>query len=810
MTPNSMFFRLAIHLIFLILLFLSASATAQVTGTVVHAHSGDPIHDANILVPETTVGTSSTRSGHYRLEWYNFPIRLQISAVGFRTVYVTVFESTSDLRIRLEPVVYTSDGVLVASDRIDVNNSRTRPIPVTSIEVAKVTNSLNTNAVDLMRSRKGVYVQQTSPGQGSVYIRGRAGRDVLYLFNGLRMNPSFVRSGQNQYFGVVDPFSTRQVNVFRGPVSVYYGSDALSGGVNVVPIIPSLRKGDGWDGQVVTQANTGGTGERTVNSQLGYRTETFSWFVSGTFRDFQYYRMSARSKGDRWFPYSHRTLDAAYQYASYLSSLRVRLNDRNQISVVSFAGLIPDAPRLDQMILGYSRQVDADIDAPDLGYASNTAPLFFSANSVNVKSAVNHRFVSTANLRLGYHVLKDHRYEVPFAVPPSLAGGDANYVLSDEKTYDKNTSRQVLGSFDVLLVPGASTLARFGGDLSTDRIHSERYRTDGLSGVITKRLPRYPDGSWYTQGGLFVHITQNLSPRLWMEAGTRYSAIRTRLALEGKDTARGFDAYHTGFKFTTGSFGLTWSPVEYLYFTTNLSTGFRAPNVSDLSELGERRSVLLQVPNPELRPEHTVNLDASVRWINEKVNIELTGYNVHYFDKIESVLTGQTVVRSGVDGRSRTLQEVMNRNESEMILYGIESSVEFTPNRTDAYGLVFNYTYGELHERNGRVSPVDRIPPANGMVYGQIQVLSEVRVGTVVRFALPHNRLSDAETLDYRISNTGTDGFMVVQLSGTWSVNNQNTVRLFADNLLDSPYREHGSTLDGLGRNINLTYSYTF
>jgi outer membrane receptor for ferrienterochelin and colicin len=805
-----MFLTRTVYLIFLTQLILVVSAHAQISGSVIQVGSGNPVHDANILVPETTVGTSTTRNGQFRLEWYNFPIRLQVSAVGFNTVYITVFESTSALQVRLEPVVYTSDQVMVASERIDINNSRTRPIPVTTIDVGEVTDRPNTAAVDLLRSQKGVYVQQTTPGQGSVYIRGRAGRDVLYLFNGLRMNPSFVRSGQNQYFGVVDPFATRQINVFRGPVSVFYGSDALSGGVNIVPIIPSLRKGDGWDGKVLMQANFEGTGEKTVHSQLGYRTESISWFISGTIRDYDYYRMSRSSSGDKWFPYSNRIENADYRYMSYLSSLRYRINDRNQISVVSFAGKIPDAPRLDQMILGYSRQVDPGIDAPDLGYASNTAPLYFSANSINLKSAVRHRVVNTANLRLGYHLLKDHRYEVPFAIPPSLAGGDTDFTLSGRTSYDKNTSRQFLSSFDVLMVPGSSTIVRVGGDMSVDFVSSSRYRIDTIQGGRTQQLSRYPDGSRYEQAGLFMHMTQNLTPNFWIEAGARYSGIQAILKLEGAESERGFDPYNTRFKYTTGSLGLTWSPIQYLYFTTNVSTGFRAPNVADLSELGERRSLFLQVPNPSLKPEHTLNMDASVRWINEVLNIEVTGYRVQYLDKIESVQTGRRIIRTAEDGRIRTLLEVMNRNESEMMLFGVESSFEFSLGESHTLGLIFNYTFGELTERNGRVSPVDRIPPANGVLYNRFTLLPALQLSASARFALAHKRLSDAESFDYRISNTGTDGFVVLQLSGSWQFNDQNTLRIFADNILDSAYREHGSTLDGLGRNLSLAYSYTF
>lgn len=799
--------RRIVALLLPLLLLSLLNTQAQIGGQVLETTTGKPIVGANISVPESSIGASSSRSGNFALQWYSFPIQLHVSAIGYESRSVTVFESTSELLIELETKVYLSDEITVSDARIDAQNIRTRPIPVTSVDVANNNFKQNTSSADLLRSEKGVYIQQTSPGQGSVYIRGRAGRDVLYLFNGLRMNPSFVRSGQNQYFGAVDPFTTRQINVFRGPVSVYYGSDALSGGLDVTPIIRSFSTNKSWSGAMVTQANFEGTGERTIHTNTSYTSPRLTFYLGGTARHYSYYRMSSSSESDQWFPYETKISDVDYNFLSYTTSLRYRINERNQLSAVSYAGVVPDAPRLDRMVMGYRTQVDPTYTSPDVAYDSNTSPLMFSAHSISLSSSVQRRFITSANVRLGYHQLKDHRKEIPYDISPDIGNGFTDFTRSTVTRYDKNTSDQYLFSFDVLSTPFRTTLVRMGGDISWDQISSRRYRTNPRAEVsLREELPRYPDGSSYSQMGLFLHVNQNLSPDLWVEGGVRFSYINADLNLEGAHSERGYNAYNMQFNYTTGSLGLTWSPIQYLYFTSNVSTGFRAPNVADLSELGERRSRFMQIPNPSLNPEHTMNVDASVRWINDVLNLELTGYSVTYSDKIESVPTGNLLPMPN----GGTLIEMTNRNENSMQLYGIESSVDikFTPQVRA--GFIFNYTYGDLKERNGRVSPVDRIPPGNGRAYVRYKVLDRLDLGIQTRFALEHRRLADSELQDFRISNDGTDGFMIFQLVSNWQVTDNSEIHFFADNLLDSAYREHSSSLDGLGRNVTVRYSYRF
>jgi len=599
-----------IALVFCTFAFID-STYGQIRGIILDAESERPVRDASIAVVSTTVGTSSSRTGNFILQWYTFPVQLRISAIGYETVDITLFDSNNSVTVDLIPKVYVSDEVMVSQERIDITNIRTRPMPITVLDSDGT--GVNSSSVDLLRSEKGVYVQQTTPGQGSVYVRGRAGRDVLYLYNGLRINPSFVRSGQNQYFGVIDPFSTRQISVYRGPVSVYYGSDALSGGVNVTPTILPFRVESKVSGNILTQLNMGGTGEKTLHSKLGYQNRLFTIFLSGTYRDFEYYQMSKDSRSEQWFPYGTRMDATGHQFLGFQGSMRVRINAENQLELVLSTGLVPSAPRFDQMIMGYSRQTDSTIDSPALAYSSNTYPLQLSTHSVRYKRIITNSWFKSFNAIAGYHHLKDHRKEIPFEINPSFAAGNTSFTASAVEHFDKNTSNQYLFSFDASSTPGRLSIFRVGGDFSYDLIESRRYSTTPwATRNSAKRLPRYPDGSSYMQSGIFSHLTYNIKPTIWVETGLRYSYIKADLNLEGAASERGFEAYTTDFKFTTGSLGLTWSPTPHLYLTTNLSSGFRAPNIADLSELGERRSRFIQVPNPSLSGEKTINADINL------------------------------------------------------------------------------------------------------------------------------------------------------------------------------------------------------
>ncbi|MGM0587331.1 MAG: TonB-dependent receptor [Bacteroidota bacterium] len=809
-------------------LFSGITVSAQVSGQLEDSETGSPVVGANIqLLADSTKGTTTNEQGRFRLNISAFPTRFQISAVGYQTRVVTVFEPTADLRVMLVPATLESEPVIVEARRIPVTDIQEQTLPVTSISGEGLEIKSTTTAVDLLRAESGVFIQQTSIGQGSVYVRGRAGRDVLYLFNGLRMNPSFVRSGQNQYFGSIDPFSVQELDVFRGPVSVHYGSDALSGGVNIITEQAKFRKSETqrpWQAEVLGQTNVGGTGEYSAHGELDFRGDKLAIHLSGTIRDFSYYNMSNQTDQSLWFPYHDSKLeDASYQQYAYNLNARWKPDTQSVLSLDSYYNILPDAPRFDRMTMGYSIQSDPTPNSPRLAYFSNTSPMVFSAHSLSYTYQFERNWINEMSIRGAYHQLRDDRKSIGFDVPPSYPDNPL-YREEPFALYDNNTSQQILGAIDITMEPHSDFTLRSGIDWGYDLISSNRFydyhSSNGSLNTVTPLpaapLNRYPDGSTYTRYGLFTQATYEPLSALMLQVGLRYSLSRADLAFEGRNTVRGYDPYQQSYDQLNGSLGALWKASSQWSVFANMSTGFRAPNVADLAELGSRRSEQFQTANINLLPEKSVNTDAGVRIHSSHVAAELTGFWLHYFDKIKRFPTGRIVDAQGNylrDGSNITQSdefvEVIARNATAMNLMGVELKANYDPQSTWKTGATFSYTHGTLINEDDSTQPVDRIPPANGWVWLSYEGISALSIRPQMRYTFAHRRISPDEKDDNRVSVEGTDGFINLQLIAQWKVNPDFTLTIKGDNLTNAAYREHASSLDGLARNVTFTLKMT-
>jgi outer membrane cobalamin receptor len=96
-------------------------------------------------------------------------------------------------------------------------------------------NKLVTDALDV---EVGVYLQQTTPGQGAAIIRGLKGSSILHLVDGIRLNNAIFRSAPTQYFALVPTSAVERIEVLRGTPASLYGSDAVGGVVQLVTRTP--------------------------------------------------------------------------------------------------------------------------------------------------------------------------------------------------------------------------------------------------------------------------------------------------------------------------------------------------------------------------------------------------------------------------------------------------------------------------------------------------------------------------------------------------------------------------------------------
>ncbi|NNE10079.1 MAG: TonB-dependent receptor, partial [Gemmatimonadetes bacterium] len=210
-------------------------ATGTLQGTITAAETGRPLAFADVVLRDLGRGGVANKDGFFLIE--NIPAgphRILVNRMGYAS------DST-----RVEIVAgsrTTHDFVLVARDhesgkpvRIGATQRVSRKGPFSSSQVAgiSVRDRAAKTPAEALREEPGVFVQKTNHGGGSAILRGFSSNQILLMVDGIRLNNSTFRLGNHQYLATVDPFSLHSIQVYRGPNSVAYGTDALGGVINV-------------------------------------------------------------------------------------------------------------------------------------------------------------------------------------------------------------------------------------------------------------------------------------------------------------------------------------------------------------------------------------------------------------------------------------------------------------------------------------------------------------------------------------------------------------------------------------------------
>ncbi|HUP45085.1 MAG TPA: TonB-dependent receptor [Thermoanaerobaculia bacterium] len=124
------------------------------------------------------------------------------------------------------------DEIVVTASSVPETVEET-PAAVSVVTREEIDRRAATGVADLLREVPGVMVARTgSSGKAtSLFLRGGSSKQALVLWNGIEMNNPYF-SGYD--FGQMSTAGVERVEVVRGPFSALYGSDAVSGVVNVL------------------------------------------------------------------------------------------------------------------------------------------------------------------------------------------------------------------------------------------------------------------------------------------------------------------------------------------------------------------------------------------------------------------------------------------------------------------------------------------------------------------------------------------------------------------------------------------------
>jgi hemoglobin/transferrin/lactoferrin receptor protein len=360
---------------------------------------------------------------------------------------------------------------------------------------------------------------------------------------------------------------------------------------------------------------------------------------------------------------------------------------------------------------------------------------------------------------------------------------------------------------------GNQTLS-IGLDGQHNDVQSKAFRTNVNTGATTTQSTRYPDGgsTMYNVAAYATHQWQKGEKWVFSE-GLRVGYTALEATFVSREFYRfPFDKATQSTPVISGSLGAVWNANSKLRFAANAASGFRVPNVDDLGKVFDSAPGNVIVPNPDLKPEKTFNLELNVQYrLSDRLRWENVVWGTAFVDAIVAApfkFNGQDSILYN-DKKSLV---IANQNNRRARLYGFTSELEADVCSFWAvYGSV-SYTKGEILGDETIAQPLDHIPP----VYGRFGTRLHNSRAFVETYILFNGKKPISE-----YNKGGEDNPQYATADGMpswWTLNLRTGLRFWknyqlqigVDNLFDVQYRTFASGINGPGRNIYATARFGF
>ncbi len=687
----------------------------------------------------------------------------------------------------------------------------------TVVDRRQMEERLPRSAPDALRYEPGVYVQQSAHSQASPYVRGLTGQQTLIMFDGIRLNNSTFRSGPNQYFFTVDARSIQRLEVLKGAASTRYGSDALGGALLSTPMEPTLAARD----QVEVHAR-GGLRTRTADGELGghARVNVGAFgtlgFIGGVgYRDVDRLRTAGaiRSpttgephKEPRFEDDARTQLGTGFRELTADGRVVYRPRRRWRLTAGYYDYRQLDAPRTDKC---------PPAEAPEdecLVYLRQ----FRTLGYVAAEHRGGEKAAERVRITVSFQEQHERRQLTRDNGIPDLPGGTESN--GDDRVHTGGVAVQ-LRTEAFAPAPWFAWSVDYGADGYLDLVDSQAWLlfTDTMV-PVRQDLSRgqYLDDGRYLTSGAFAEGQAWFVNRVGLRAGGRVALVKASAAGDPESGSADVDrAWAT----PVGGAGLTVITWPWLSLHGNVDQGFRAPNLDDLTSR-QQTGPGFQFENADLDPERATTLEAGVRVRHARVEANLFAFRTTIDDFITRAprevddCPDNTIDPTGC-ASSRTRFQLVNLGGQARI-FGVDGGVRvFLPRGFGASATVA-WAWGDgpnpvpppadpdaANSYRRRV-PLSRIPPLNGTVELGWRQEQGFWIASALRWATDQTRLAPQDQADIRIPPGGTPGFAVVDLRAGYRWDPHLLVGLVLENVADTPYRYHGSSVNGAERSLTI------
>lgn len=704
-------------------------------------------------------------------------------------------------RVTLKKRAVSMQEVYVSASRREQSLDRI-PQKIARISPDEVRFQNPQTSADILAQSGKVFVQKSQLGGGSPMIRGFAANAVLLALDGIRMNNAIYRSGNLQNVINVDPNMLEGSEVIFGPGSVIYGSDALGGVMNFQTPDPELSYSNDMlvSGHALTRyasANQEQTGHFDLNiggNQWGSLTSmsysSFDDLRTGGHFDDKYdwgkrrWYVVRRDGHDRVVPNDNITLQkySGYELLNLMQKVTFKPSSKLGFNYTFYLSTTSDIPRYDRLI-----QTD---ESGNPQYAEwYYGPQRWMLNSLEANIHNDMKLFEDATVTLAMQDYTESRNDRDFQDLNLRNREEDVKVITANVDFDKH--------FDEL-----STLY-YGLELVHNDVASNAHITNIESGSSRATASRYPDGgSDYDQYAAYAQFSTDISDQWTFSVGGRYSHTRLNARFDSKrfyDFPFGEININTGAM--SGSAGLVYRPTDSWQFNVNAASGFRAPNVDDAAKVFDSEPGRVIVPNEHVKPEYTYNVDLGViRRFGDRGRVELSGYYTWLRDAMvrrEFTFAGRDSIV--YDGTLSQVQAVVNAGRAYVYGFSAFANMQLAP-RWVLQGTV---TYTEGMDTTEDI-PLRHVAP----LFGQLGVTFKhkgLHTEFYTRFngAKPFDDLSPSEQHKTHLyTSDGTPAWYTLNLKTSYQIDDNFSLSMGMENILDDHYRPYSSGISAPGRNV--------
>lgn len=672
------------------------------------------------------------------------------------------------------------DSVTVTAVSGQVASTASLPQSISVIDRAEIALRAKSVTAQIAAEEPGIDIQRTSPTIGAIFVRGLTGAKVNTFIDGVRYSTGAMRGGINTFFNLIDASSVDSVEVLRGPSSAAYGSDALGGSLQFVSLSPSLDGAEGFHGQFATWFNS---------ADLGFGGNLVSSYSAGKFAAMTNLAGRRSSRLRTGGGYDSRS--ALYRFLGLPSTVfyRGRMNDT---AFTQYGGLTRTSLRTgasSQFIAHYQRSNqdggkradqllggDGNLIADLRNLMLDFAYLRYDAQKLGWLDQLSGTY--------SYNAQREERVN---------QGGNGN----PRAAINHEPERTAVHGAQVNATKQATRQLSFalGGDYYHERIVAPSYGYNPATNLFAPRRGRVPDGSRYHNAGVYGQSTAELAGgRVRLLGNVRFNAVSYESQAADSPLVNNAPLWPDDSLRTSRvsfRFGGSVAVGQGVFLASNLSSGFRAPHVTDLGTLGLTGSgfevaapdiagmggtvgttagtdaVSTGTPVEQVKPERSLSWEASTRLVRSTVSGEVT----FFVNRIDDNIAKQSLILpAGAVGKMLGSERITSQNANGVVfvaastgpvlvrtnfdranILGIESRLEYRPAASWFVGGTFTWLRAE-DTRTGLAPNIEGGTPApNG--YLRVRYAPGARrfwVEPILHAAWRQDRLSSLDLSDRR------------------------------------------------------------